>query len=323
MTPPRAPAVSVLMTAFNRARYIGAAIESVLAQTFDDFELVIVDDASSDGTLDVARRYAAIDARVRVVANDRNLGDYPNRNHAASLARGRFLKYHDSDDLMYTHCLATIVPALDAEPRAAFAVSTGWAWPGGPCPMLLSPRLCYEREFLGPGLFMAGPASALFRTDVFRALGGFENHGVPSDFVFWLKACARYSALLVPADLFWYREHAGQELRGDRAERDRARAAGLAWQALHAPDCPLGTGTIARARRNYAFILIRAIWRDLRRGAFGLAVYRYRAAGLSMAQWLRYARRPRRSSCAGTPLTPDGEFLIPRSIGWRADRVAR
>ncbi len=148
------PAVSVLMTAYNRERYVGAAIESVLAQAFPDFELIVVDDASSDGTVEVARTYARIDPRVRVHVNGRNLGDYGNRNHAASLARGRFLKYHDSDDLMYPHCLATCVPLLGAERRAAFALSAGGYWPGGPCPMLSTPRMSYQREFLGHGLFM-------------------------------------------------------------------------------------------------------------------------------------------------------------------------
>ena len=185
-----APAVSVLMTAFNRERYVAEAIESVLGQTFEDFELVVVDDASHDRTVDIARKYEA-DPRVRVVVNERNLGDYPNRNRAAALARGAFIKFHDSDDVMYPHCLAAMVEPLRAEPGAALALSSGWHWPGGPCPMLLTPRLAYQREFLGQGLFMCGPAGALIRTDVFRSLGGFPERGAASDYVFWLKACAR------------------------------------------------------------------------------------------------------------------------------------
>src|SRR5690349_21051330 len=98
------PKISVLMTAYNRASYIGAAIESVLAQTERDFELVVVDDRSTDDTVAVASAYLS-DPRVRIARNERNLGDYPNRNHAATLARGRFIKYHDSDDVMYPHCL--------------------------------------------------------------------------------------------------------------------------------------------------------------------------------------------------------------------------
>ena len=114
------PIVSVLMTAYNRAPYIGSSIESVLAQTYGDFELIIVDDCSTDGTLDIARQYERLDARTRVVVNERNLGDYGNRNHAASFVRTPLFKYHDSDDLMYPHCLQVMVSMMEAEPRAGF-----------------------------------------------------------------------------------------------------------------------------------------------------------------------------------------------------------
>lgn len=305
------PAVSVLMTAFNRERYVGAAIESVLAQTFADFELIVVDDASTDATAEIARGHARRDPRVRVHVNARNLGDYGNRNHAASLARGRFLKYHDSDDVMYAHCLATVVPLLDAEPRAGFALSAGGYWPGGPCPVLSTPRLSYQREFLGHGLFMCGPASALFRADVFAALGGFEDVGAASDYVFWLKACARHPALLVPGDLFWYRQHAGQEIGSPRAARDYAEIPRRAWDALRDPACPLDDEEREQARRNQVFLVAKLVGRSLRARQWSMAVHRVRRAGLTAADWARYLRRPRRTPLAGTPLTPDGDFVVP------------
>ena len=174
------PLVSVLMTCYNREQFLPAAIESVLWQTFEDFELIIVDDRSTDGSVEIAREYARRDHRIRVVVNETNLGDYPNRNRAASLARGQYIKYHDSDDVMYPHCLAVMVAPMEAEPRAGFGLSLGRNWEGGPCPMLQTPRQCYQREFLGLGMFGAGPAGALFRTNVLRELGGFEDRGVGS-----------------------------------------------------------------------------------------------------------------------------------------------
>jgi glycosyltransferase involved in cell wall biosynthesis len=152
------PLVSVLLTSYNREAFIAESIESVLAQTLTDFELIVSDDQSSDGTVAIANDYARRDSRIRVSVNETNLGDYRNRNKAAALARGQFLKYHDSDDVMYRHCLAVMVEALSEEPRAGFAMSSSRNWPGGPCPMLLTPRLSYEREYLGTGLFQAGPA---------------------------------------------------------------------------------------------------------------------------------------------------------------------
>jgi hypothetical protein len=307
----RQPAVSVLMTAFNRERYIGAAIESVLAQTCTDFELVIVDDRSTDASVEIARQYAAQDSRIRVSVNERNLGDYPNRNHAASLARGRFLKYHDSDDLLYPHCLEVMVGALESEPRAGFALSGGSYWQGGPVPLLSTPRLSYQREFLGFGLFNCGPAGALFRTDIFRELGGFANHGPASDHVFWLRACARYPVLLLPADLFWYRTHEGQELRGAAAAKAYARVPGHVWQALSAPECPLEPAEREVARRNVTWSIAKQVVRDFRAGNAALAWYRCQQSGLGIPDWLKYLRRPQRSALAGTPLTADGDYVVP------------
>src|SRR5262245_48130521 len=118
-----APAVSVLMTSFNRERYIGASIKSVLAQTFRDFELIVVDDRSTDRTLEIARAFERKESRVRIVVNDRNLGQFANRNRAAELAAAPSMKYHDSDDLMYPHCLEVMVGMLATEPTAGFGLS--------------------------------------------------------------------------------------------------------------------------------------------------------------------------------------------------------
>jgi glycosyltransferase involved in cell wall biosynthesis len=85
------PAISVLMTTSNRERYVAAAIESVLAQTNQDFELVVSDDCSSDRTLEMVNDYARRERRIRVSVNDRNLGDYGNRRQVAKLAVGRYM----------------------------------------------------------------------------------------------------------------------------------------------------------------------------------------------------------------------------------------
>jgi glycosyltransferase involved in cell wall biosynthesis len=310
------PTVSVLMAAYNRERYIGMAIESVLAQRFADFELIVVDDVSTDRTVEIARHYAARDPRVQVLVNERNLGQFGNRNRAATLARGRYLKYHDSDDLMYPHCLEIMVGHLDGEPRAGLALSASIAWHGGPVPMLLTPGQCYQREFLGFGLFRGGPAVALLRSDVFHDLGGFPEEGVYSDHLFWLKACARHSVLLLPADLFWYRTHAGQELRSQEAARAYARLPGYVWDALASPGCPLEGSDLEQARRNHTWGVAKHLWRDLRSGRVGLAAHRLKHARMSAREWLRYLRRGRRSDQAGMVLDEYGDVTIPECLRW-------
>jgi hypothetical protein len=325
--PASAPTVSVLMTAFNRAAYIDQAIDSVLAQTYRDFELVIVDDRSSDDTVARALAHAARDGRVRVEVNPRNLGDYPNRNHAATLARGRLLKFHDSDDVMYPHCLETMVAALESAPSAGLALSCGIYWYGAPAPMLLTPRMAYQREFLGGRMFMCGPGGSLLRAEVFRQLGGFENLGAPSDYIFWMKACARVPVVLAQADLFWYRTHDQQIIHHPRTFTETSRAAGIAWRALHSPECPLAGDELRLARQNHAWDGAREIVRTLRRGQPGLALYRLRHAGLSVGEWIRYLRLPRRDPSAGTPhlegATPAGQAQMAQPAAPVVERVVR
>ena len=318
MTSPR---VTVVVTSHNREAYLGPSIESVLNQTFDSFRLLVVDDGSTDGTVEVARSYERRDSRVRVVVNETNLGQFPNRNRAIELVDTPLLKYHDSDDLMYPHGLETLVAVLDAEPTAGIALSAGRYWPGGPCPMLLTPELAYEREYLGSGLFSCSPSGALFRTDVLRELGGFPLRGVASDYCFWLEACARTHVVLAPADLFWYRVHPGQELSSEAASHDYAVADGDGWKALEAPGCPLAGAALAAAKRNYLRVLAKKSLRDLRAGRWASVRTRLASASVGWRNWVKYFPRGSRNPVAGTPLRADGAFIEPKWL--RLDPGAR
>ena len=179
--------------------------------------------------------------------------------------------------------------------------------------MMLTPRMAYQREFFGNGLFMCGPAGALFRADAFRALGGFPERGPHSDTLFWLDACSQVSIVLFPADLFWYRIHSGQHLKSESGRYDEIAVFNAFWTALDAPSCPLTVDEREQAKRNRAYILARKLYSDVRAGRWALAWQRMRHSGLGANEWLRYLRRPRRDAFAGTPLTTDGEFIIP---GW-------
>ena len=298
---PTTPCISVLLTSYNREDFIAEAIESVLGQSLTDFELIVSDDHSSDRTVEIVNAYASRDSRIRVSVNERNLGDYSNRKRVAGLAQGRFLKDHDSDDVMYRHCLSTMFEPLEAEPRAAFALTGPAGWPGGPSPMLLTPRLAYEREFLGSGLFQMGPASALFRTEAFRELGGFPEVAYSGDYLFWLRACATVNVLLVPGDLFYYRVHAGQEIAKPASVAAYARASGDAWRTLNSAECPLTGEALELGKRNFAFSQARGIFRHVKAGRIRSARVHFRHLGLRSRDWASYLRPPRRTATAGTP----------------------
>jgi glycosyltransferase involved in cell wall biosynthesis len=103
------PVVSVVFRAFNCEKYIGEAIESILAQTFQDFEIVIVDDTSIDETNAIIQTYARREGRIRVFRNQTNQGPVQTMNIGLQLAQGKFVAVHDADDVSLPHRLETQV----------------------------------------------------------------------------------------------------------------------------------------------------------------------------------------------------------------------
>ena len=113
-----APIVSVIMPAYNAERFIQTAIESVLAQTFQDFELIIVDDCSTDQTNDLICSYALKDARIVALQNAENFGVAATRNYAMSKARGEWIAFLDSDDLWRRDKLEKQMALIKEHPEA-------------------------------------------------------------------------------------------------------------------------------------------------------------------------------------------------------------
>ncbi len=119
-----APKVSVLIPTYNYARYLPEAIESVLSQSFTDFELIILDDHSTDETAEILARYAAQDGRISFKINPHNLGMVSNWNKCLGEAAGEYVKYLFADDLLCSaDALRLMVTALDEEPAASMVAS--------------------------------------------------------------------------------------------------------------------------------------------------------------------------------------------------------
>ena len=118
------PKISVLVPTYNYARFLPEAIESILAQEFTDYELIISDDASTDESAEIIRRYAARDPRIRAEFHPVNLGMVPNWNWCLQQARGEYVKYLFGDDLLCSpQALGRLVALLDADPRIVLAAS--------------------------------------------------------------------------------------------------------------------------------------------------------------------------------------------------------
>lgn len=207
------PLVSVLMTSYNREKYIATAIESVLASSYTHFELIICDDCSADGTVAIARSYAEKDGRIKVYINDRNLGDYPNRNQAASYAKGKYIKYQDSDDLIYPYSLQIMVEEMEKFPEALFAFTGNEVQDNQqPYPILYSSSEAYRTHFFVPGqLFYAGPGGTIIRKKAFDEIGPFSGKRLISDAEMWMKFALAGPILKIQPGLIWWRVHEGQE----------------------------------------------------------------------------------------------------------------
>jgi len=113
--------VSVGLPVYNSEAYVAESVESVLGQSYEDFELVISDNASTDGTGDICLRYARADPRVRYIRQPRNIGLSPNHNFVLRQSRGELFKWAAADDLYGRELLRRCVDALDDNPRVVLA----------------------------------------------------------------------------------------------------------------------------------------------------------------------------------------------------------
>lgn len=242
------PAVSVCIPAFDHARWIGRTIESVLAQTLGDFELIVVDDCSTDGTADVVagRR----DPRIRLARNERNLGAASNWNRAIAMARAPFVKLLCDDDVLYPTCLERQVAVLtdpahadvalvccgrdiiDADDRRLVTrAGFGTAARTIPGPEAI-------RAMLRAGTNLVGePTAVTFRAAALRAAGGFDDRfAYMLDIECWCRVLATGALRYDPETLCAFRVSRGSwSTRIASAQAAQARTFFHAVQRRH-PD---------------------------------------------------------------------------------------
>ncbi|MDB4914158.1 MAG: putative WbfO protein [Gemmatimonadetes bacterium] len=210
----RPPRVSVLMSAFNAESSIARAVESIRAQEFEDWELLIVDDGSTDTTGAILHAIARTDARVHVLVHERNLGLPTSLNHALSLVRGDLVARMDGDDVALADRFRRQVEFLDVHPE--IDVLGGGALEvthdGRPLGEL---RRAEHHEQLIARIFTENPfihPTIMARRTVFERLGGYDvtcRRG--QDYELWLRAYRMFRFHNLPRPLIHY------------ARRDRSR----------------------------------------------------------------------------------------------------
>lgn len=212
---PSQPLVSVLMTVYNREHFIREAIESVLASTYSNFELIITDDGSTDQSVLVAREYEAQDQRIHVYQNEKNLGDYPNRNKAASLANGEYIMFVDSDDKINTDGIDRCLKTMLDHPDSSFGIY--WPFSKQEAFVLTSEEAINNHFFKKPFLTI-GPGGTILRRSFFERINGYPvKYGPANDMYFNLKAASQTPIVLLPFEFMFYRIHEGQEINNKYA----------------------------------------------------------------------------------------------------------
>ena len=207
------PAVSVIMPVYNGEKYVAEAIESVLGQTFSDFELIIVDDGSQDRTAAIIRSYAARDDRICCVMLERNIGEAGARNRGLEQATGEYVTSSDSDDVSLPERLEKQVDFLRANP-AIGAVGTEALFvdenlkPWGVYGVAQThARIAYDLQ-MGPCIV---GASIMMRREIVEACGGYDESMTRSpDIELVARLIPRTRLANLPEPLYLYRQHEGQ-----------------------------------------------------------------------------------------------------------------
>lgn len=205
---PSTPRVSIIITTYNRAGLLVEAIESVLAQTYGDYELIVADDGSTD---DTAQRLEAFEDRLHYLRLAHSGRPEVARNQAIARARGDFIAFLDDDDLWQEEKLARQVAALDAS-KAGFTFSDGrFLYDDGTVssPLLLPYQKQSDAVFdnLLLGCFVH-PSSVMIRRTLLNQLGLFdERFFSQGDYDLWLRAAHAAGAVCVPEPLLLIRRY--------------------------------------------------------------------------------------------------------------------
>jgi len=222
-----APRLSIGLAVYNGENYLAESLDALLGQSYDDFELIISDNASTDGTADICRRYEKQDSRIRYIRQPLNIGLAPNHNFVFRQARGELFKWASHDDLYARDLLKRCVDALDENPQVVLAHSwTAMVDESGAVTKLLeypldttSPR---APERFRSMLFANGgdDVYGIVRADVMRrtALHGSHHH---ADRTITTDIALLGPFYQVPEYLYFRRDHPAREERACPTLRTR------------------------------------------------------------------------------------------------------
>lgn len=217
------PSVSVLLPARNAEHTLREALTSLRGQTLTDWECILVDDASSDRTGQIARAFCAADARFRLYRRTKSHGIIPALNQAAREARAPYLARQDADDVSSPARLGKTLALLESSPRLGAVacrvrlfprehIGPGWRAYGEWLNALVSP------EEIAREIYVESPLphpSVIMRAEAFEGCGGYRDRGWPEDYDLWLRMhAAGWQFAKPPEILYAWRHHEGRLTHG-------------------------------------------------------------------------------------------------------------
>lgn len=201
------PSISVIMPVYNEVDYIREAIDSILNQIFSNFEFIIVDDASDDGTQDVILSYT--DKRIIYIRNERNLGNYPSRNIGIRQAKGKYIAVMDADDVAFPERLEQQFIYMEAHPE--ICATGSWFLFGDEESKRMPPVECEKIRItlLNNNCFMH--ASLIVRAESMYKLEGYnEKYYYSADYDLLCRLAIQGEITNMPVVLMKYRWHPNQ-----------------------------------------------------------------------------------------------------------------
>ena len=202
------PLVSVLMPAYNASEYIEEAIKSVLEQTYTNFELLILDDCSTDNTLDIITKYENKDSRIKVFRNESNQKIVRSRNKLFELAKGQFYLIHDADDISVNTRIADQLALMQSDDK--IGVCGGFLQSFNSNGNLDLRKYETEDAEIRKRIFKSSPLaqpSCMIRKEAIIDCGNYsEDFPVAEDIELWYRIGRKYKFANVPKILLYYRE---------------------------------------------------------------------------------------------------------------------
>ena len=224
--PPSAPRVSVLLPVYNAERYLAGAIDGVLGQTYRDFELIVVNDGSTDRSPEMLTAYAAADPRVRIISRP-NTGYVPALNEALAAARGPLVARMDADDVSLPTRFERQVAYMDAHPGCVLVGTHVEQMDVDGVVIGPMSDVAFGHEHINADLLVRGwpivHPTVMMRADAVRRVGGYDPTLCPNeDHDLFLRLAEVGRVENLPEVLLHYRKHAGSE-----SSLKRARSADL------------------------------------------------------------------------------------------------